>query len=114
MKPKEKITFADRRFLNKGVHHSLAAVFGKVRVEEDFSNWEPITTEFSMSNCDRTIHLDFDSDSLEAIQNSIYKLEQIEEVARGTKEALIQAIPAFEQWLEEKNRKKSEDSTTSK
>lgn len=115
MGSKEKLVFVDRRFLNRGEFHSLAAVSGKVRLETD-TNWEPIIIEFSLSNCDRSISLDFDSDTLEALENSIYKLEQIEKVARGAKEALIKSTPVFEEWLEKKrirdeeHKKKSESS----
>ena len=107
-----KCLFADRRFLNKDCHHSIAAVSGSVKEETDNENWAPIEAEFHISNCDRSISLDLYIDDLDSLENTIYKMEQIEKVSKGMKEALLNSKDILVKWLENQ-KKKREDSTTS-
>lgn len=104
---KTKEIYAERRFLNKGSYHSIAAVCGTLDkdIEED-NKWAPFNTDFYISNCDRAISLDIDCSTEEDFDNSIYKLRQIEEVCRGLKEALIEQKPVLIEWIKNKKEQK--------
>ena len=82
--------FNSRRFLNQGPYHSIAAVVASLYVDED-PDWNYIVADFTISNCDRSISLEVDTNDLHDLANSIWKMEQIEEVAKGLKLALITA-----------------------
>lgn len=105
-----KKLFSERRFLNKGIYHSLSAVSATYGLEEDDSfRWSPFKAEFSISDCNRSITLDIDHDDMEELTNSIYKLQQIEDVVKGLKEALIENKPALLEWLKQKEIKKQKE-----
>ena len=101
-----KILFEDRRFLNKDGYHSTAVCVGLIRQNTGESPWEPLSVEFYMTDCSRQISLDFETSNEEDYQNSLYKLEQIEAVAKGLKEALINNKPIVDKFIE--NKKKDE------
>lgn len=104
----KKDLYSKREFLNKGVYHSTAAVCATLEHETD-DMYNPLYSHFSISNCDRAVNLDVDTSSLEDLENSVHKMTQIEETARGMKEALIKAKPILEQWLEEKLREENKE-----
>lgn len=100
--------FADRRFLNQETYHSTAVVVGILERDEfDYKEgYRPFNIQFSISNCERSIHLSFDTETREDIDNNLHKLQQIEDVARGLREALEKEKSTFEKWLKIKNKKR--------
>ena len=111
MKEKEKVKwdtkleFVERRFLNKSNYHSTSSVVGKISGEEYSSR---AYCEFYISDCNRTISLDIDSDDLADLENSIFKMEQLIEVASKMKEALEKLKPYIKKVKEEELREKKE------
>ena len=99
------LEFVDRRFLNKSNYHSTANVVAKIS-GEDFSS--RAYCEFYISNCDRTISLDMDSDDLADLENSIFKMEQLIEVAHKMKVAMKKLKPYLEKLEEERLKAKKE------
>lgn len=110
----KKDLYSKREFLNRGTYHSIAAVGAKLEHDTD-DNYQPLSAEFSISNCDRSINLIVDCYDMDDIENSVYKMQQIEETARGMREALLQAKPILEAWLKkEEERKKKEENESRK
>jgi len=111
MKEKEKVKwdtnleFVDRRFLNKSNYHSTSSVVGKISGEEYNAR---AYCEFYISDCNRTISLDMDSDDLADLENSIFKMEQLIEVASKMKEALEKLKPYIKKVEEKELREKKE------
>jgi nitrate reductase NapAB chaperone NapD len=108
--------YDNRRFLNKGRYHSIAAVGATLEYSEEAMEdlneyFSPFTAEFSISNCDKTIILSIDTESLEDIDNSIYKLQQIEDVVVGLKAALMASKPTIEEWQRKVDHKKEQNKT---
>jgi len=99
------LEFVDRRFLNKSNYHSTASVVGKISGEEYNSR---AYCEFFISDCTRTISLDMDSDDLFDLENSIFKMEQLIEVASKMKEALEKLKPYIKKLEEEELRERKE------
>jgi hypothetical protein len=106
--------YDDRRFLNKGRYHSIAAVGAKLEYNEEAMEdlneyFSPFTAEFSISNCDKTIILGIDTDSIEDIENSIHKMQQIQDVVIGLRAALTAAKPIVEKWQQKVKEKEEQD-----
>jgi|AntDeeMinimDraft_6_1070357.scaffolds.fasta_scaffold03654_4 Ser-tRNA(Ala) deacylase AlaX len=99
----KNLEFVDRRFLNQSNYHTTANVVAKISSE--FYNERPYC-DFHISDCNRTISLDIDSDNEDDLKNSIYKMEQIIDVATEMKDALIKLKPYLKKLEEEKLRKK--------
>ena len=100
-----KLEFVDRRFLNKSNYHSTSSVVGKISGEE--YNSRPYC-EFFISDCTRTISLDMDSDDLADLENSIFKMEQLIEVAHKMKVAMKKLKPYLKKLEKEKLQEKKE------
>jgi hypothetical protein len=103
-----KDIFSDRRFLNKGTYHSTSAVCATM-TKEDSEHWEPLAISFSISDCSRSIYLDMDSSTIKDLENSVYKLQQIEDVARGLKESIQESRPILMKYLVAQDLKKREE-----
>ena len=89
----EKHLFSKREFLNKETYHSTAAVSATLRKSkyddpEERIKYTPYEAEFYISNCDRSISLVMDVYNVESLENSIHKMQQIENTARQFREAL--------------------------
>lgn len=98
--------FSKRRFLNKDTHHSIAAIAATLEHEEweqDKYQYSPYTAEFYISNCERSISLVIDTYDSESLENSIFKIEQIEETAREYRKALISIRGDLKEWEKEKS-----------
>ena len=108
---KSKYDFAERRFLNDGKYHSLAAISVSGSVEEELlkevDSW-PFEFEFLISNCDRSIRLQLDGDSIEDLENSIFKIEQIEQTCTNFRKYLERLKPLMRDWETLKLSKKEE------
>jgi len=88
MKPTEQDYF-ERRFLNNGKYHSVAAISVSAEVDEKElrdGDWGAFTADFTISDCSRSINLSIDLESEEDLNNSIHKMRQIEEVTKGFRE----------------------------
>jgi len=111
MKEKDKVKwdtnleFVDRRFLNKSNYHSTSSVVGKIS-GEDYSS-RPYC-EFYISDCNRTVSLDMDSYDQKDLENSIFKMEQLIEVASKMKKALKKLKPYVKKVEEKELREKKE------
>lgn len=100
-----KNVFDERRFLNKNGFHSTAAICITIIDDEGvYKDFSPIEVDFSMSDCNRTISLSIDTSSEAELNNSIFKLEQIEEVCRKAKEALEKTRPKIKEFELEKQK----------
>lgn len=107
-----KHTFEERRFLNKGIYHSLAAIsctFGVDQKALDEGTWGAFETSFSISDCNRVITLDLDFGDDKDLENTLFKIKQIEEVCKNFKEHLEKLKPLFEQYIINKNKREEED-----
>lgn len=109
----KKELYSKREFLNKRTYHSIASVGATLEYDTD-DRYQPLSAEFSISNCDRTISLAVDCYDLDDLENSVHKIQQIEETAKGLKEALIKAKPLLEQWIKEKEEKEAEEKLKNK
>lgn len=97
-----KHLFEERRFLNRNGFHSTAAICITINEDGQYKQFSPIEVEFSMSDCNRTISLSIDTSSEDELNNSLFKLEQIEEVCRKAKEALEKTRPIIKEFELEK------------
>lgn len=100
----EKVIFAKKKFLNKDKYHSTASISACIHEESLDSNWEPYSAELSISDCSRVIHLSIDLQSVEHVNNSIYKLQQLEDVSREMKEEIIKLKDKVEEWENNNNK----------
>lgn len=82
--------FIERRFLNQGRFHSTAAIVSKIEKNE-FNHYPYI--DFNISDCSKVINLDLDIDTPEGLENSLFKLKQIKEVAENTAKQLEKIKP---------------------
>lgn len=76
----EKPRFYVRKFINKPGHHTVAFVLVKVGKGGDI--------DFTLSDCQRMVSLEFPSYSNADRKNSLYKVETLIEVLTGFKAAL--------------------------
>lgn len=84
--------FFDRMWLNKPGYHSNAFVQTEV-ISDKKDKWVDAT--ISISDCSRTIHLDFGSyggDKLGTIENNLYKLNLLIEQLDAFREEYTEAI----------------------
>lgn len=99
-----KHLFEERRFLNENGFHSTAAICITINDDEgEYANFSPIEVDFSMSDCNRTISLSLDTSSEDELDNSLFKLQQIEEVCRKAKIALDKTRAAIRGFESRKN-----------
>ena len=89
---------AGRTFLNEPFMTSLTSSisytikvdsWNKKLQDEGLYNYAKI--DFAMSNCDRTIHLDFDIQDKDDMRNSLFKLDAIINTCQAMKEDLEKA-----------------------
>lgn len=99
-----KNIFDDRRFLNRNGFHSTSSICVTINEDKADSYFSPIYVEFSMSDCNKTIHLSIDTSTEKELDNSLFKLEQIEEVCRKAKEALEKTRPRIKKFELEKQK----------
>lgn len=99
----EKVIFAKKKFLNKDEYHSTASISACIYEETLSSMWGPYSAEMSISDCNKAIHLSIDLNSVEHVNNSIYKLQQLEDVSREMKEKLIKIKDKVEEWENSKD-----------
>jgi hypothetical protein len=92
--------YFERRFLNIKTHHTIAAICAKCEIDEEElkkdSLWA-ISTELIISDCNKTIHLEIDVTSLKELENSLFKLRQIEEVSKSFREYIEDLRPIIEE-----------------
>lgn len=105
----KKHIFSDRRFLNKDTFHSTASIAATIarnewKSEEDRKRYCPYESEFRLSNCDRAISLSMDVHSSQSLENSIYKITQIEKTIKEYKKALISIRKDMKKWEEENDK----------
>lgn len=110
-----KTLFRFRRFLNRITHQTTAHVFVEVtkdysrKKNDDYTYW---FFTFDLSDCSRTINLDFSVSSERERKNGKHKLSQIREALDGFENAFNQACEEKEEEekkeKEEKERKKKE------
>ena len=97
--------YIDRRFLNKGSYHTLAAICAKCEIDEEElkrdTRWG-INAELSISDCNRVIDLDMNTHTDKDFNNSLYKLRQIEKTVKFFREYL-------EELREEVNKLKKDE-----
>lgn len=95
-KDKSKFLFKTRNFLNKD-EESLSAIKSSVEIStfrKDLAKkdlYDDAYVDFSISDCNKTIHLDFGIDSEKEFDNSIYKINTIISTLTNLKDSLIEA-----------------------
>lgn len=94
-KPRE---FTFRKFLNKKGHNALAGLF--IETESITSSYP--TIEVEISDCRKTISLDFSCYKLENVENAIYKCDVILEGFTKLRKTLV--------WLRERKLEEMEES----
>lgn len=112
---KNKTSFVERRFLNQGAYHSLAAVSCTFDIDQEtFDNgtWGAFETSFAVSDCNRIINLDLDMSDKKDYENTLFKVKQIEEVCTNFRKHLEKIKPLVEQY-ELNKKKKNEDNKES-
>lgn len=107
-----KNLFEERRFLNRNGFHSTASICVTINEddEREYSrNFSPIEVDFSMSDCSRTINLAIDTYTIKELENSLFKLQQIEEVCRKAREALEKTRPIIKEFEDNKKIEKTKN-----
>lgn len=94
--------FEDRRFLNRNGYHSIASISAIVNKDTNKKAYSLYNCSLTISDCNRIIYLDIDSDDVMDINNSIYKLTNIIEVCQGMKDFLESKKEEVKQWCKAK------------
>jgi len=97
-----------REFLNMPKHGSFASIIGSVYIRKYYN--EGLLTEYwpssslSISDCDKRINLELSV--TENLENSLYKLNKIIEIATQLRDGIVEAnklIPELEKELKDAN-----------
>lgn len=99
----------ERRFLNKGGHHSTAAICSVVNFDEEDIFYSPIEVQFSISDCSRVITLSIDVSTVDELENSLFKLQQLIDVSESTKKCLEENRGIIENFEERKKLEKQKN-----
>jgi hypothetical protein len=67
----------ERKFLNTGHFHSVAAAC--LKIEPDYHD-KAYYGSLYINDCNKVIDLDFDLDSLEGVENTIYKMKTLRDL----------------------------------
>lgn len=102
---RKKFEFIERRFLNQGFYHSTAAIVASID-PVDISPYP--YCEFYISDCSKTIQLEIDIRNKKDIDNTVYKMNQLIEVASLMKEKLEEMRPYIKAVNEDRERRKNE------
>src|SRR5690606_38205723 len=94
--------FEDRRFLNKNGYHSIASISATINRDNSKNAYTLYECGLSISDCNRIIYLDIDSDDGMDIDNSLYKLTNIIEVCQNMKDFLESKKEEVVQWCKDK------------
>ena len=75
--------YSIKKFLNLDGHHSIASMGIYLDSNEYF-----IRGEVTINDCSKTVFLDMEVDSYESLENAIYKLDTIIEIAKKGKKQI--------------------------
>lgn len=104
-KKKKKYKFSFNGMLNRVGHQSTAAISGSVLVTKrkraDGSLYVYSDVDFQISDCSRTIGLDFNIDSKNEFENSISKCNILINSLVEYKKALQEARDRYTKWSKE-------------
>lgn len=108
-----KHIFDKREFLNKEGFHSNAAIV--TNIEKASYNDGGFYVSYKLSDCNRTVELSIDIDSMKEYKNTMFKLSQLIETTQALKDKLEELKPTIKANIVKKkeerkrNKKKKND-----
>ena len=91
----ESKVFSDRSFINKKGYHSNAAIIATIE-RHDFGD-NGFYATYKLSDCNRTVEISIDLDTIEEYENTIYKLNKLLKVTENFKNKIISLRPEIKE-----------------
>ena len=100
----DKKYYSARAFLNKKGYHSNAAVV--TSIQKSKYDEDNLYGFFKISDCNKTVELSIDLDTVEEVNNSLYKINKLIELSTKYRDAILAVKPMVS--LKEKKEKNAE------
>lgn len=93
----------ERRFLNKNGYHSVAAIC--CTISKGNGGFYFIDVEFNISDCNRVITLDLNTNSEADLDNNIFKMQQLIDACTNVRDCLESLRPDLKEYVKNKEKK---------